>query len=88
MKDKEIFRVTGRKDIYGEVADWICNECRFDKKDAGDWTIEGPSNISRHSVISQNHYTLKVPPHKPLLNSVNVVPSGPQLNSLNSNSDK
>src|SRR6187549_1270164 len=30
-KGEEVFRVTGRKDEYDEVIDWICNECRFDK---------------------------------------------------------
>jgi NADH-quinone oxidoreductase subunit G len=79
FKGPEVFRVTGRKDTYGEVADWICNECRYDKKNTSDWIIDGPSNINRHSVISQNHYTLKEPDHKPLLNSVQVVPKDRQL---------
>lgn len=56
MYGGEIYRVTGRKDKYGEVHDWICNTCRFDKKAVSDWTIEGPREIDRHSVISQNHY--------------------------------
>lgn len=56
MYGGEIYRVTGRKDKYGEVHDWICNTCRFEKKAASDWTIEGPRDIDRHSVISQNHY--------------------------------
>lgn len=62
MFGNEIMRVTGRKDQYGEIEDvdgktgWICNECRFDKKEVGQWTIEGPRVISRNSVISQNHY--------------------------------
>jgi NADH-quinone oxidoreductase subunit G len=55
-KGEEVLRVTGRKDQYGEVEDWICNTCRFDKKETKDWVIEGPSNIDRHSVISANHY--------------------------------
>ncbi len=55
-KGDEILRVTARKDEYGEVVDWICNECRFERKKTSDWTIEGPSKINRHSVISQNHY--------------------------------
>ena len=53
---EEVLRVTGRKDQYGEVADFICNECRFDKKKTSDWVIEGPSNISPHSVISTGQY--------------------------------
>jgi NADH-quinone oxidoreductase subunit G len=80
MKGEEVFRVTARKDQYGEVIEWICNECRFEKKNTADWKIIGPSNINRHSVISQNHYTLKEAPHKPLLNSVQPVPMGKQLN--------
>ncbi len=62
MFGKEIYRVTGRKDQYGEIetidnkTSWICNECRFEKKDASDWNIIGPRSINRHSVISQGKY--------------------------------
>jgi NADH-quinone oxidoreductase subunit G len=56
MKGDEIIRVTARKDQYGEVEEFICNECRFEKKDVKYWNIEGPRHISRHSVISLNHY--------------------------------
>jgi NADH-quinone oxidoreductase subunit G len=52
----EVFRVTARKDQWGEVEDWICNTCRFEKKKTSDWIIEGPRMIDRHSVISQGHY--------------------------------
>jgi NADH-quinone oxidoreductase subunit G len=52
----EIFRVTARKDKYGEVIEWICNDCRFEKKNLSDWTIEGPTKIDRHSVMSANKY--------------------------------
>lgn len=55
-RGEEVFRVTARKDQWGEVEDWICNECRFEKKKTSDWIIEGPSNVSRQSVISQGHY--------------------------------
>src|SRR3954463_7791451 len=48
----EVFRVTARKDQWGEVEEWICNTCRFDKKKTSDWIIEGPTKVSRHSVIS------------------------------------
>ena len=58
MYGNDIFRVTARKDKYGEVIDWICNECRFEKKNASDWTIEGPTQIDRHSVMSHNKYML------------------------------
>lgn len=55
----EIYRVTARKDQYGEVKDFICNDCRYHKKEFSDWKIEGPRHIDRHSVISQNHYESK-----------------------------
>jgi len=72
-KGEEVYRVTARKDEYDEVTDWICNECRFEKKKTSDWVIEGPAQIDRHSVIAQNHYTLKEPAHKANLNAVKVV---------------
>jgi NADH-quinone oxidoreductase subunit G len=56
LKGNDVLRVTGRKDQWGEVHDWICNDCRFEKKNVSDWTVEGPSHVNRHSVISQNHY--------------------------------
>lgn len=68
LRGNEVFRVTARKDEWGEVQSfdgkpgWICNTCRFDKKETSDWTIEGLTTISRHSVIGANKYaTLKVP---------------------------
>jgi NADH-quinone oxidoreductase subunit G len=69
FRGNEVFRVTARKDQWGEVEDWICNECRFHKKEASDWVIEGPANISRQSVIAQNHYT-KVTYPQPFLPKV------------------
>jgi NADH-quinone oxidoreductase subunit G len=56
MFGNEIYRITGRKDQFGEVEEFICNECRFEKKEPGDWIIEGPRKIKRESVISANHY--------------------------------
>lgn len=56
MRGEEVFRVTGRKNEWGEVEDWICNDCRFHKKEAKDWVIEGPTKVNRHSVIAQGHY--------------------------------
>ena len=56
MKGDEIVRVTSRKDQYDEIVDWICNECRWERKDIKLWDIEGPRHIDRHSVISLNHY--------------------------------
>ncbi|HQW93837.1 MAG TPA: 2Fe-2S iron-sulfur cluster-binding protein [Ferruginibacter sp.] len=68
LRGDEVYRVTARKDQWGEVQSydnkpgWICNTCRFDKKKTGDWSIEGPTTISRHSVIGANKYkTLEMP---------------------------
>jgi NADH-quinone oxidoreductase subunit G len=61
----EVYRVTARKDEWGEVEDWICNTCRFEKKKTSDWTIEGPRMIDRHSVISQGHYAGSIGTNKP-----------------------
>ena len=60
MHGDQIYRITGRKDKYGEVADFICNECRFDKKEKTDWIIEGPREIESSSVISANKYKLGI----------------------------
>ncbi len=63
MRGDEVFRVTARKDEWNEVENtadgkpgWICNECRFEKKETKDWVIEGPTKVRRSSVISQGHY--------------------------------
>jgi NADH-quinone oxidoreductase subunit G len=62
LRGEEVFRVTARKDEWGEVKSydgkpgWICNTCRFDKKKTSDWTIEGVTKVNRHSVISQGKY--------------------------------
>ncbi|MBI2729457.1 MAG: (2Fe-2S)-binding protein [Sphingobacteriales bacterium] len=78
MRGDEVFRVTARKDEYGEIKDsskggtgWICNECRFEKKDASDWVIEGLSNINRHSVISQGKYPGLVMPKETVAEVMN-----------------
>ena len=52
----EVIRVTARKNEWGEVQDFICNTCRFERKKTSDWTIEGPMKVARHSVISANKY--------------------------------
>lgn len=68
MRGEEVYRVTARKDPWGEVQSydgkpgWICNTCRFEKKKTSDWTIEGLTTISRHSVISLNKYESVVMP--------------------------
>lgn len=70
LRGDEVFRVTVRKDPFGEVQSfdgkpgWICNACRFDKKKTSDWVIEGPTTISRHSVISQGHYVNVIKPQE------------------------
>ncbi|MBN9283513.1 MULTISPECIES: 2Fe-2S iron-sulfur cluster-binding protein [Flavobacterium] len=60
MFGNEIQRVTARKDIYHEVEEFICNECRFDHKNVEDWVIEGPRKFEKFSVINQNNYTRKL----------------------------
>src|SRR5690606_27388201 len=57
MFGQEIQRVTGRKDEFHEVDEFICNECRFDHKNPADWVIEGPRKFEKDSVINQNNYT-------------------------------
>ncbi len=57
MFGNEIQRVTGRKDEFHEVDNFICNTCRFDKKEVSDWVIEGPRKFEKFSVINQNNYT-------------------------------
>jgi NADH-quinone oxidoreductase subunit G len=56
LSDNEVYRITGRKDKYGELEEWICNDCRFEHKKISDWVIDGPRAIDRHSVISLNKY--------------------------------
>jgi NADH-quinone oxidoreductase subunit G len=62
QRGEEVLRVTARKDQWGEVEEWICNTCRFEKKNSSDWTVEGPAQVDRHSVISQGHYEKLVTP--------------------------
>jgi NADH-quinone oxidoreductase subunit G len=62
MFGNEIYRVTGRKDEFGEVEEFICNECRFEKKELTNWVIEGPKKIRRESVISAGHYEKLIKP--------------------------
>jgi len=70
LRGNEVFRVTARKDEWGEVQSydgkpgWICNTCRFDKKETADWTIEGVTTISRHSVIGANKYKVLEKPQE------------------------
>ena len=71
MRGDEVYRVTARKDEWGEIKEasngktgWICNTCRFEKKKTADWVIEGPSVVSRQSVISQGHYVNVVKPQE------------------------
>jgi len=70
FRGEEVFRVTARKDKWGEVEEWICNECRFHKKKASDWVIDGPSKVDRHSVISANHYRGAVEAQPELVNEI------------------
>jgi hypothetical protein len=49
----EIQRVTGRKDVYHEVDEFICNGCRFDHKDPADgyWRQENLTKIQLSTKI-------------------------------------
>jgi len=55
-KGADVLRVTGRKDAFGEVDEFICNTCRFETKKTSDWVIDGPKSVDHKSVISANHY--------------------------------
>jgi NADH-quinone oxidoreductase subunit G len=61
-KGEEVLRVTGRKDEFGEVQDFICNTCRFDTKKTADWVLETPTDVDHESVIGANHYEQFNPP--------------------------
>jgi NADH-quinone oxidoreductase subunit G len=65
----KVLRVTARKNEWGEIAKteenktgWICNTCRFDRKELKDWKVIGPNQVKRHSVINQGHYNKLVRP--------------------------
>ena len=72
-KGDDVLRVTGRKDQWGEVDEFICNTCRFEKKKTSDWTIEGVRAISRHSVISANKYRNLVKPNELRINDIKAI---------------
>ncbi len=55
-KGEEVLRVTGRKDEFGEVEEFICNTCRFDTKKTSDWVLEEPTLLDNDSVITVNKY--------------------------------
>ena len=64
----EVIRVTARKNEWGEVKEFICNTCRFERKKTSEWTIDGPTLIARNSVISANKYgASKITPAFPLI---------------------
>ena len=73
-KGDDVLRVTGRKDQWGEVEEFICDTCRFDKKQTSDWVIEGVRDVPRHSVISANKYKKLVKPNPLRLNDVKTLP--------------
>lgn len=73
-KGEEVLRVTGRKDQWGEIEEFICNTCRFDKKKTSDWVVEKPASISHQSVISANHYEVFTKPTEFKINIVKTLP--------------
>lgn len=87
-KGTEVIRVTARKNQWGEVEDFICNTCRFEKKQTSDWVIEGPTTMPRHSVMSANKYasnTVEKPAFAMNLAAAqfkNIDDSRPYLNSM------
>ena len=78
-KGAEILRVTGRKDLWGEVEEFICNTCRFERKRTTDWVIEGPRKIDRHSVIGHGHYADRL--KQKLL--ISAAPDAPKVEPFN-----
>ncbi|TJZ59792.1 2Fe-2S iron-sulfur cluster binding domain-containing protein [Sphingobacterium olei] len=75
-KGADVLRVTGRKDEFGEVEDFICNTCRFDTKQTSDWILEEPTQVDKESVINSNHYYNFSPPpvikENPVLQEANA----------------
>lgn len=61
-KGEDVIRVTGRKDEFGEVKEFICNTCRFETKKTADWIIEEPTKLDNVSVITVNKYEELNPP--------------------------
>lgn len=61
-KGEDVLRVTGRKDEFGEVEEFICDTCRFETKQTSDWTLDEPTPVDDRSVISANHYYEFNPP--------------------------
>jgi NADH-quinone oxidoreductase subunit G len=79
----EVIRVTARKNEWGEVKDFICNTCRFERKKTSDWTIEGPTLIAHKSVISANKYSANtITPAFPLKQAAE------QYKKINDNRDR
>lgn len=72
MRGDEIFRVTTRDNEWGEVQiidgepAWICNTCRFEKKQVSDWVIEGPATVRKISVVNVNKYRNTIKPKETL----------------------
>jgi len=61
-KGVDVIRVTGRKDEFGEVEEFICNTCRFDTKKTADWILDEPTILDADSVIMVNQYDELHPP--------------------------
>ena len=47
MFGDEIQRVTGRKDEFHEVDEFICNRCRFDHKDVKTGLLKDQENLKK-----------------------------------------
>lgn len=70
-------RVTARKDQWNEVEEFICNECRFEHKEADHWVIEGPRKFAKPSVINVNNYTQKL--DKVKINAEDLILEGREM---------
>lgn len=66
VKNNDVIRVTARKNKFGEVIDFICNDCRFENKKMDAWTIGGVYEMDNDSVVTANKY--KVLDHSPAVN--------------------
>ncbi len=66
IKNNDVIRVTARKNKFGEVEKFICNNCRFEHKNLNDWIVEEAREMDKDSVITANKYTQSK--HSPAVN--------------------
>ncbi|MEO6189828.1 MAG: Fe-S-binding domain-containing protein, partial [Saprospiraceae bacterium] len=66
IKNNDVIRVTARKDKFGEVEKFICNDCRFEHRNLNDWKVGEPREMDHDSVITANKYHDSI--HSPAIN--------------------